>query len=342
MKLEFSAPIEELTIANPVINTHDKVASSLVTDAKGEPFVIKIHTTVEEKVHNAKNRAWVDVALCDEDCVNVFQQLDDVVLNSVYEQHHTAEWFNKKAPRDIIAEYCKSFIESKKSKPNPFLRLKTSYTKGEPRIEHRTSTESNPDGANVAEISSLEELVGKEVVYEVQVGSIRFCPTTFNPELKLVSVSSIVDKEDYNLFEMILNNDTHKQQKDKIREQQQRMEEYTENLRQLETLKEEVEKEVVQIMAKQEDVNQRYQETMEQIQRMQEDCSLGPDGEDLAEEDVVDSAVVLEDSNEDVGNEDVQTLSTDGETLEQTLEGEGEPEPTEPTEPTEQTEMIAS
>ena len=61
---------------------------------------------------------------------------------------------------------------------------------------------------------------------------------------------------------MILNNDTHKQQKDKIREQQQRMEEYTENLRQLETLKDEVEKEVVQIMAKQEDVNQRYQETM--------------------------------------------------------------------------------
>lgn len=289
MKLEFSAPIEELTIANPVINPTDRVASSAVADANGNPFVIKIHTTVDEVVHNAKNRAWVDVALCDEECVNVFQQLDEFVLNSVYEKHHTAGWFNKKAPRDIISEYCKSFIESQKSKPNPFLRLKTSYIKGEPCITHSTSTLSNPESANVVEINTLEELTGKEVVYEVHVGSIRFCPTTFNPELKLVSVSSFVEKEDYNLFEMILNNDTHKLQKDKIREQQQRMEEYTENLRQLETLKDEVEKEVLQIMAKQENVNQQYQEAMEQIQRMQEECTLGPDGEDLVE--VVDSAL---------------------------------------------------
>ena len=226
--------------------------------------------------------------------MNVFLQLDEFVLNSVYEKHHTAEWFNKKAPRDIIVEYCKSFIESKKSKPDPFLRLKTSYFKGEPRITHRTSTASNPDSANVTELNTLEELLGKEVVYEVHVGSIRFCQTTFNPELKLVGVSSFVEKEDYNLFEMILNNDTHKLQKDKICEQQQRMEEYTENLRQLETLKEEVEKEVIQIMAKQEDVNQQYQNTMEQIQRMQEDCALGPDGEDLDEVGVPEECVVDE------------------------------------------------
>ena len=32
MKLEFSAPIEDLTIANPVINNVDKVACSKVFD----------------------------------------------------------------------------------------------------------------------------------------------------------------------------------------------------------------------------------------------------------------------------------------------------------------------
>ena len=258
MKLEFSAPIEDLTLANPVINSTDRVASSAVTDGDSKPFIIKIHTNASEFVHDAKNRAWVDVALTDEECVKVFEQLDEHVLNSVYDRHHTAEWFNKKAPRDIIEDYCKSFIECQKSKPEPFLRLKTGYNKGEARIELHTSTQKNPESATITELSTLESLSGRDIVYEVHVGSIRFCPTTFNPELKLVAVHSYVDKEDYNLFEMVLDNATHREQKEQILEKQQKMEEYTENLRQLETLKEEVENEVTQIMAKREDVDQRY------------------------------------------------------------------------------------
>jgi len=317
MKLEFSAPIEELTIANPVINTADKVASSVVTDANGNPFVIKIHTTADEVVHNAKNRAWVDVELCDDECVDVFQQLDAVVLNSVYEQHHTAEWFNKKAPRDIISEYCKSFIESQKSKPHPFLRLKTSYAKGIPCITHRASTLTNPEDPTVTEVSTLAELQGKAVVYEVHVGCIRFCPTTFNPELKLVSVSSYVEKEDYNLFEMILNNDAHKLQKDRICEQQQRMEEYTENLHQLETLKEEVEKEVIHIMAKQEDVNQRYQETVEKMQCMREEFMLGSYDDD---DDGDDAETPVESETETVPEECVSEEAVSNEVVTDTSE----------------------
>ena len=274
MKLEFSAPIEDLTVANPIINSTDRVASSSVTDADGNPFVIKIHTTANETIHNAKNRAWVDVALTDEECVKVFEQLDEHVLNSVYDRHHTAEWFNKKAPRDIIEEYCKSFIECQKSKPEPFLRLKTGYSQGEPRVELHTSTQKNPESATITELTSLESLADRDVVYEVHVGSIRFCPTTFNPELKLVAVHSYVAKEDYNLFEMVLDNATHREQKEKILEKQQKMEEYTENLRQLEALKEEVESEVTQIMAKREDVDQRYNEAMDKITQMQMECAF--------------------------------------------------------------------
>lgn len=272
MKLEFSAPIEDFTIANPVINSTDRVATSTVSDADGKPFVIKIHTTATETVHNAKNRAWVDVALTDEECIKVFEQLDEHVLNSVYDRHHTAEWFNKKAPRDIIEEYCKSFIECQKSKPDPFLRLKTEFKKSQARIELHTSTQKNPESATVTELNALESLSGRDVVYEIHVGSIRFCPTTFNPELKLVAVHSYVAKEDYNLFEMVLDNATHREQKEKIMEKQQKMEQYTENLRQLETLKEEVENEVTQILAKREDVDQRYKEAMEQITQMQMEC----------------------------------------------------------------------
>lgn len=275
MKLEFSAPIEDLTIAIPVINTADKVASSVVADTDGNPFVIKIHTTATETIHDAKNRAWVDVALTDDDCVKVFEQLDEHVLNTVYDQHDSAEWFNRQAPREIIEEYCKSFIESQKSKPNPFLRLKTGYHTGEPRVQLHTSTQKNPDSATISELNTLETLTGREVVYEVHVGSIRFCPTTFNPELKLVAVHSYVDKEDYNMFDMVLHNATHRDQREKILEKQQKMEEYTENLRQLETLKSDVENEVTQIMAKQEDVNEQYNEAMEKITAMQMECVFG-------------------------------------------------------------------
>ena len=271
MKLEFSAPIEELTIEKPVINNTDRVASSVVTDANGNPYVIKIHTTVSESIHNAKNRAWVDIALCDEECLKVFQQLDEHVLNSVYEKHHTAEWFGKKAPRDIIEEYCKSFIESQKSKPDSFIRLKTNYCKGQPMVELHTSTQKNPNSATITTLNSLDTLTDRDVVYEVHVGSIRFCPTTFNPELKLVAVHSYVNKEDYNLFEMVLNNDSHRDQKAKILERQQKMDEYTEKLQQLEALKENVEREVCESMAKRDDVNKQYQEAMEQIQTIQTD-----------------------------------------------------------------------
>jgi hypothetical protein len=320
MKLEFSAPIEDLTIANPVINNVDKVACSKVTDAEGNPFVIKIHTSATETIHDAKNRAWVDVTLVDDDCVKVFEQLDEHVLNTVYNQHDTAEWFDRKAPREIIEDYCKSFIEYQKSKPNPFLRLKTGYHTGEPRVELHTSTQKNPESATISEINTLDTLAGREVVYEVHVGSIRFCPTTFNPELKLVAVHSYVAKEDYNMFDMVLHNATHREQREKILEKQQKMEEYTETLRQLEALKTDVENEVTQIMAKQEDVNERYNDAMEKITAMQMECVFGDEVDEDDEEEVgteentetndaVDT-VVADNTNDETAT--VQATNTDG------------------------------
>ena len=304
MKLEFSAPIEDITLANPVINSTDRVAGSAVTDAEGKPFIIKIHTPVSECVHNAKNRAWVDIALTDEECIKVFRKMDEHVLKSVYDRHHTAEWFNKKAPRDIIEEYCKSFIESQKSKPDPFLRLKTAYSKGEPLLELHTSTQKNPDSATITTLNTLDTLQNRDVIYEVHVGCIRFCPTTFNPELKLVAIHSYVNKEDYNLFEMVLDNATHRDQKAKILEKQQKMEEYTEKLQQLEVLKEEVEREVLDIMAKRDDVDKQYQEAMEEIHKMQTE-----DGENDTVEDGVTDDVVDGDGLETTDKEHVHVLS---------------------------------
>ena len=315
MKLEFSAPIEDFTIANPIINTTDRVASSAVTDTAGNPFVIKIHTTANEAIHNAKNRAWVDVALTDEECVKVFEQLDEHLLNAVFERHHTPEWFDKEAPRDIIEEYCKSFIECQKSKPDPFLRLKTSFRQGEPLVELHTSTQKNPESATVTELTSLDSVAGREVVYEVHVGSIRFCPTTFNPELKLAAVHSYVAKEDYNLFEMVLDNATHREQKNKILEKQHKMEEYTENLRQLETLKEEVENEVTQAMARREDVDKRYNEAMEKITEMQMECAF-----EGVEEDDADSTDGAEQDDATTDDATTDATTTDATTTDATTE----------------------
>lgn len=321
MKLEFSAPIDELTIANPIINSTDRVASSAVTDTADNPFVIKIHTTATETIHNAKNRAWVDVALTDDECVKVFEQLDEHLLNAVFDRHHTPEWFNKKAPRDIIEEYCKSFIECQKSKPDPFLRLKTSFNQGQPSVELHTSTQKNPEAATVSELTSLESIAGREVVYEVHVGSIRFCPTTFNPELKLVAVHSYVAKEDYNLFEMVLDNATHREQKDKILEKQHKMEEYTENLRQLETLKEQVENEVTQAMAKREDVDQRYNEAMEKITEMQMECAFEGVEDDVTiadageDDDAADATDATDATTSDLATEEQNTATTADTTL---------------------------
>jgi chromosome segregation ATPase len=86
-------------------------------------------------------------------------------------------------------------------------------------------------------------------------------------------------------------------------EKQQKMEEYTENLRQLETLKEEVENEVTQIMAKREDIDLRYKEAMEQITQMQMECVFEDelqDEEGAVEEDDDDNDGSVDEKENDI------------------------------------------
>lgn len=284
MHLELSTPIEQIQLQAPVMNivNKEKVACAKVTDAQGNPITLHIHTTANEDINDAGNRAYLDVEIQEAACLDIAQQLNEHVIQKVIEQHASPEWFNKDIPENVIRQFFESFVEKQKSREHSFFRLKTPYKNKRAQVPVYTVCEAElakvPGGAagddaaveaDEAIVSSLAPYAGKQVCYEVQIEPLRFLKTQFRTSLRLVAVHHTYSTDDVDFTEMILNNEVHREEKATIEKLRAQMEQQRTELCKLELLKEEVEKEVAAAMSKREDVDRRYNETMAQIQEME-------------------------------------------------------------------------
>lgn len=284
MHLELSTPIEQIQLQAPVMNivNKEKVACAKVTDAQGNPITLHIHTTANEEINDAGNRAYVDVEMQEMACLEIAQQLNEHVIQKVIEKHALPEWFNKDIPENVIRQFFEPFVEKQKSREHSFFRLKTPYKNKCPQVPVYTVCEAElarvpgdaagEDAAVEADeaiVASLAPYAGKQVCYEVQIEPLRFLKTQFRTSLRLVAVHHTYSTDDVDFTEMILNNEVHREEKATIEKIRAQMEQQRTELCKLELLKEEVEKEVAAAMSKREDVDRRYNETMAQIQEME-------------------------------------------------------------------------
>ena len=284
MHLELSTPIEQIQLQAPVMNivNKEKVACAKVTDAQGNPITLHIHTTANEDINDAGNRAYLDVEIQEVACLDIAQQLNEHVIQKVIEQHASPEWFNKDIPENVIRQFFESFVEKQKSREHSFFRLKTPYKNKRAQVPVYTVCEAElakvPGGAvgddaaveaDEAIVASLAPYAGKQVCYEVQIEPLRFLKTQFRTSLRLVAVHHTYSTDDVDFTELILNNEVHREEKATIEKLRAQMEQQRTELCKLELLKEEVEKEVAAAMSKREDVDRRYNETMAQIQEME-------------------------------------------------------------------------
>jgi hypothetical protein len=289
MNITLSTDLSQLLLSPPIIRNAEKVASSEASDADGNPFVIRIETTLNESLHDAKNRAYVDIPLADDAALNTIQQLDAHILDTVYENHDSKLWFGKRAPRDIIASFCNTLVMSTAKTPHPFVRCKAGYSEGQPVVQVLTASKEKPEDATTTTVSSFEELQGERVVYNIQLTGIRFCPTTFNPELKILSVQTFMNPGEYNMWDHLLNNANHSESKARILERQQRMEQFEVERLQLEELQAEVEAEVSAAIAKREDINSKYKAVVEAMEAARLECEMGV-GQDSSDSSVEEAA----------------------------------------------------
>ena len=284
MHLELSTPIEQIELQAPVMNivNKEKVACVKLTDAQGNPITLHIHTTANEDINDAGNRAYVDVEIREPACLDIAQQLNEHVIQKVIEKHNSPEWFNKEIPENVIRQVFESFMEKQKSREHSFFRLKTPYKHKSPQVPVYTVCEAEiakvpndatgDDAAIEADetiVASLAPYTGKQVCYEVQIEPLRFLKTQFRTSLRLVAVHHTYNTDDVDFTELILNNEVHREEKDTIEKLRAQMEQQRSELCKLELLKDEVEKEVAAAMSKREDVDRRYNETMTQIQEME-------------------------------------------------------------------------
>ena len=284
MHLELSTPIEQIQLQAPVMNivNKEKVACAKVTDAQGDPITLHIHTTANEEINDAGNRAYVDVEIQEAACLDIAHQLNEHVIQKVIEQHASPEWFNKDIPENVIRQFFESFVDKQKSREHSFFRLKTPYKNKRAQVPVYTVCEAElarvPGGtadedvaveADEAIVASLAPYAGKQVCYEVQIEPLRFLKTQFRTSLRLVAVHHTYSTDDVDFTEMILNNEVHREEKATIEKLRAQMQQQRTELCKLELLKEEVEKEVAAAMSKREDVDRRYNETMAQIKEME-------------------------------------------------------------------------
>ena len=273
IKIDLSQPIDRITLSPPAVSggttTNSETATGIsdITDDTGKPYIIKIHKVVHEEIHDAGNRAYFDLSL-DDVLLEVFQKIDKQLYEYVLNYHANDDWFGKQAPSDIIQKYCRPLVTQKPSKPRPYVRVKTSYNKKQPNLLLTTSSVENPEEGTCETVHTLNELVGKRIVYEVQLKRIRFCPTTFNPELKLVKLHQYIQAEEFNPLNLLLNNKNHADRRDEILANQKEMEAKKEHLLKLKTLKEEVEREVATVIAKRNDIDEKFKVASETVEAM--------------------------------------------------------------------------
>lgn len=296
MKISCTTNIADIVLNEPV--KQDDIAVSLLQDKDDNPIVLSIEKKVEEHVHNATNRAYIDIELKDSEHLNYLKGLDNHCVSTVYSRHSEPAWFDKQLPEEIVHNYYKSCITLKQNKEIPFIRIKTAFNQKDklPALNLR----SQKEGDESTIIDNLSELDGKTIVYYVHLNSLRFLKKSFCCEFILQSIEikqeevqakQEVEKpesdaseqqkkqeeaenalvEDINLANMILNNSAHRESNEKQEQDRlEKLEKQRQYLQSLEKLKLVVEEEVANILKKREDLEQDYSNALEEIKLLEE------------------------------------------------------------------------
>lgn len=287
MHLELSTSIEQIQINPPkmkmALNKDNIVGDADIVDAEGKPVTLHIHTTANEDFSVESNRAYLGVKIEETPCLNILKQLKEHIIKQIIQLHGTPQWFNKTLDESLIVNFFNDFLQHDKDDTNtPSLRLKTPLKDKQPRLpvytvcdadlNRETTKDEDEVSVDVNEtiVSSLSPYAGKQVCYEVQLLPLRCHRSKFCLYFQLMSVHYSYNSDDVDFTDLILNNEIHREEKETIEKMRDQMLQRKNELCQLELLKEEVEKEVATVMSKREDIDRRYNETMAQIQEMEE------------------------------------------------------------------------
>ena len=296
MNISCTTKISDIVLNDPV--KQDDIAVSLLQDKEENPVILSIEKTVEEHVHNATNRAYIDIELKDDEPQNYLKELDSHCVNTVYGRHSEPAWFDKQLPEEIVQNYYKSCVSLTQNKETPFIRIKTSFNQKEKLPALNLLPQKEGEESTI--IDNLSELEGKTIIYHVHLNSLRFLKKSFCCEFILQSIeikqeevkpeqedeqtennSSEQQKkqedaenalvEDINLANMILNNSAHRESIEKQEQERlEKLEKQRQYLQSLEKLKLEVEEEVANILKKREDLEQDYSNALEEIKLLEE------------------------------------------------------------------------
>ena len=297
----------------PILRSTEKVACSDITDTDGQPYTLRIQTTMNETIHDAKTRCYIDISLADDASMSIIQAIDQRLISIVEANQGNKNWFGKRAPRKLLEKMCQSLVRSTKKTPHPFIRVKADYLKGEPQVNHivtcaeddNTTDVNDSTSTTTSIITSLDDLNGYAVVYEVQLTGVRFCQTQFNPEFKLVSVQTMMDVSNYDMWNGLLNNENHCERKERILQRQAQMDEYEQQRAHLEALKLAVEKEVNEVQSRRESIDTQYTTLLETIEKARiayEAASTG--GEAVKDDVIVETLSPLEATTDTTGTTD--------------------------------------
>lgn len=287
MHIELSTSIEQIQINPPkmkmALNKNDIVGNAAIVDGEGNPVTLHIHTTANEEIRVEDKRAYLDVKIEEAPCLDILNQLKDHIVKQTVQVHGTPQWFNKELPENIIVDLFNDFLTHENNTTDTScLRLKTLFKNKQPQVHVYTvcdadlnreptngDVEENID-ANETIVTELSAYAGKQVCYEVQLLPLLCLRSKFCLYFQLVAVHHSYSPDDVDFTELILNNEIHREEKETIEKMRDQMLQRKHELCKLELLKEEVEKEVATVMSKREDIDRRYNETMAQIQEMEE------------------------------------------------------------------------
>ena len=265
------------------LNKDHIVGNADIVDTEGKPVTLHIHTTANEDIRVENNRAYLEVKIEETPCLDILKQLKEHIIKQIIQLHGTPQWFNKTLDESLIINFFSDFLQHEKDVVNtPTLHLKTPFKNKQPILPvytvcdaelNRDTTKDEDEmsvDANETIVSSLSAYTGKQVCYEVQLLPLRCHRSRFCLYFQLMAVHYSYSSNDVDFTDWILNNEIHREEKETIEKMRDQMLQRKNELCKLELLKEEVEKEVATAMSKREDIDRRYNETMAQIQEMEE------------------------------------------------------------------------
>lgn len=273
----------------------DDIAVGDITNSSGEAFTITIEKNLSEVVHNAGNRAYIDIEL-DERMCEILSALDATSVTTVTER--SQEWFGEGIPRDVVEQFYRSCISHRKGRDGKFLRAKIPVQKQTAIV--RIVKECNDDAYDMlseaedehGEVDSLDEFAGQRVKFVVQLRTIRFLKQMFCLEFACQCVrmphvqAQVSGQPSVNFAKMIIK--THE-----TAEKRRLYQEKHAELLNVEKLKNEVEAEMNVVLERQQAITQNYMALLKEEESLREGSDWTPDAPTTVVEDV--AATVVQD-----------------------------------------------